>query len=244
MMAASYAAAVPGRTVTEPDVAVVGAGIVGLAVARELLLRRPGARVVVLERGPAVAGGQTGHNSGVVHAGIYYVPGSLKARLCVRGRELLERFCEERGIPLVRAGKLVVAVDRDELGRLDELERRARANGVPALRRLEGEAALREVEPHVRGVAALHSPVTGVVDFRAVALALADDIRARGGEVRLRADVSGAQRRDGRTLVTLRDGAPVAAARAVFCAGAAASRLASAAGAPDDPRIVPFRGRY
>jgi (S)-2-hydroxyglutarate dehydrogenase len=112
------------------------------------------------------------------------------------------------------------------------------------VRRLDGEAALREVEPHVRGVAALHSPVTGVVDFRAVALALADDIRARGGEVRVRADVTGAQRQGARTVVTLRDGDPVAAGRAVFCAGRAASRLASSAGAPDDPRIVPFRGRY
>jgi L-2-hydroxyglutarate oxidase len=242
-MPASYAPAVPGSP-EHPDVAVVGAGIVGLAVARELLRREPGRRVVVLERAAAVGSGQTGHNSGVVHAGIYYAPGSLKARLCVRGRELLEGFCEERAIELRRCGKLVVAVTAGELGRLDELERRASANGVPGLRRLEGEAALREVEPHVRGVAALHSPATGVVDFGAVARALADDVAARGGEVRLGADVDGVERRNGRTVVRVAGGEPVIAGGAVLCAGAAASRLAVAAGADPDPRIVPFRGGY
>src|SRR4051794_6518656 len=243
MMASAYAAPVPGCA-QDADVAVVGAGIVGLAVARELLGRRPGTRVVVLERAGGVAAGQTGANSGVVHAGIYYAPGSLKARLCVRGRELLEDFCAERDVPLRRAGKLVVALAPEELERLDELERRGRANGVPGLRRLEGQQALREVEPHVRGLAALHSPATGVVDFGAVARALAADVVAHRGELRLGAEVTGAVRRGGRTVVALRAGDPVRARRVVFCAGAAASRLAEAVGAAADPRIVPFRGRY
>jgi 2-hydroxyglutarate dehydrogenase len=233
---------VPGSP-HDPDVAVAGGGIVGLAVARELLVRRPGARVVVLERAGAVGTGQTGHNSGVVHAGVYYAPGSLKARLCRRGGELLEAFCAEHGVALTRPGKVVVAVRADELGRLDELERRARANGVPGLRRL-GPHALAEVEPHVRGVAALHSPASGVVDFAAVARALADDVTARGGEVRLGHAVTGVERRDGRTVLGLGAGDAVAARRAVICAGLGASRLAEAAGAGADPRIVPFRGAY
>ena len=149
---------------TEPDLAVVGGGILGLAVACELKRRRPGASVVVLEREDKLAQHQTGHNSGVVHAGIYYAPGSLKARLCVEGARELYAYCEERGIPFERRGKLIVARDDSELSRLDELERRGRENRVPGLRRLDAHG-LREIEPHARGVAALHSPDTGVVDF-------------------------------------------------------------------------------
>src|SRR4051794_13573679 len=166
----------------EPDVVVVGAGIVGLAVARELLARAPGSRVSVLER-EAVAGfHQTGHNSGVVHAGIYYAPGSLKARLCTEGAPELLAYCEERGIPARRDGKLIVALSGDEIPRLDELERRGRANGVPGLTRLRPEE-IAGIEPHVSGVDALHSPATAVVDFRAVAEAFAGDVRRAGGEV-------------------------------------------------------------
>ena len=232
----------PART-TDPDVCVVGAGIVGLAVARELLVRDPSARVVVLERAAAVGTGQTAGNSGVVHAGIYYEPGSLKARLCVRGGALLEGFCAEHGVPFRRCGKLVVAVEPQELPRLDELERRARANGVPGLRRM-GADELRAVEPHVRGHGALHSPATGVADFGAAARALAADVARRGGDVRLGSAVAGAARRGRRTVVRVDGGEDVAARRAVFCAGGAASRLAVAAGADPDPRIVPFRGAY
>ena len=208
------------------DIAVVGGGIVGLAVARELLDRRPGLRVAVAEREAEVGRGQTGANSGVIHAGIYYAPGSLKAQLCVEGARRMYEYCEARGIAHERCGKLIVAVDEDELPRLDELERRARANGVADLRRL-GPEELREVEPHARGVAALHSPHTGIADFAAVARALADDVRDRGG-----------------TVLTGTDGLEARAARKVFCAGRAASRLAVASGLPDDPRIVPFRGAY
>jgi (S)-2-hydroxyglutarate dehydrogenase len=166
----------------ERDIAVVGGGILGLAAARELLLRRPGASVVVLERESELARHQTGHNSGVIHAGIYYEPGSLKARLCVEGARDLYAYCEERGIPFERCGKLIVARDESELSRLDELERRGRANGVPGLRRLDA-SGVREIEPHARGVAALHSPATGLVDFAAVARAFAADVEAAGGRI-------------------------------------------------------------
>src|SRR5437016_6325590 len=141
----------------EFDIAVVGAGLLGLATARELLQRYPGRRLAILEKEAAIASHQSGHNSGVIHAGIYYAPGSLKARLCVEGARLLYEYCEENGVPAERCGKLIVAVDPSELPRLDELERRGRANGVPALRRLAA-GEIPELEPHTRGVAALHSP--------------------------------------------------------------------------------------
>ena len=172
------------------DVAVVGGGIIGLAVARELLARRPGLGVVVLEREPELATHQTGRNSGVVHAGLYYAPGSAKARLCAEGKQLLEAYCLERGIPIQHVGKLVVALDADELPRLAEIERRARANGVPDLEVVDTEG-LRKREPHAAGIRAIWSPRTGIVDFRRVALSYADDVRAAGGEVRTRALVTG-----------------------------------------------------
>ena len=225
------------------DVAVVGAGIVGLATARELLIRRPGLRVVVVDGGDRVGGGQTSHNSGVIHAGVYYAPGSLKARLCVEGARAMYAFCEEHGIDAQRCGKVIVARDASELGRLDDLEARARANGVPGLRRL-GPEELAEVEPHVAGVAALHSPQTGIVDFGAVARRLAEDVAARGGELRLGRAVRGVDDGVGDVLLRHDDGDATAARRALFCVGARASSLAVAAGAPADPRIVPFRGQY
>jgi len=164
------------------DVVVVGAGILGLATARELLRREPGARVLVLEREPFVAAHQTGHNSGVIHAGIYYTPGSLKARLCREGQQALYRYLDEQEIPYERCGKLIVAVDESELAGLDELERRGRANGVAGLRRL-GASELRDVEPYATGVAALHSPSTGIVDYTVVARALAREIASLGAVV-------------------------------------------------------------
>jgi L-2-hydroxyglutarate oxidase len=226
----------------ECDIAVVGGGILGLATARELLGRRPGASVVVLEREPALARHQTGHNSGVVHAGIYYAPGSLKARLCVEGARELYAYCEERGIPFERRGKLIVARDERELSRLDELERRGRANEVPGLRRVDA-AGLREIEPHARGVAALHSPNTGVVDFATVARSFAADVEERGGRVRRGAGVTAIE--PARDRLRLAHGREELVARfAVFCAGVWADELAVRAGADPDPRIVPFRGAY
>ena len=222
------------------DLAIIGAGIVGLATARELLARRPGMRIAVVDRAGEVGTGQTGHNSGVIHAGIYYKPGSLKARLCVEGAARMYAFCEERGIAVERCGKVIVALRESELGRLDELERRGQANGVPGLRRLTAPE-ITELEPHCTGIAGLHSPNTGIVDFAAVARALADDVRQAGGEIVLGRAVTGVARDNGEVRL---DGAEVAARNAVFCAGGQASRLAHAAGASEDPRIVPFRGQY
>jgi (S)-2-hydroxyglutarate dehydrogenase len=222
------------------DLAIVGAGIIGLATARELLARRPGLRLAVVDAAPRIGTGQTGHNSGVVHAGIYYAPGSLKARLCVEGAARLYAFCEEHDIAVERCGKVIVALDQSELPRLDELERRGRANGVPGLRRLSGGEIV-ELEPHCAGIAGLHSPNTGIVDFGAVAERMADDVRAAGGELVFGRAVSGVARRGSEVELL---GAEVGARHAVFCAGAQASRLAVAAGAAEDPRIVPFRGQY
>jgi (S)-2-hydroxyglutarate dehydrogenase len=222
------------------DLAIVGAGILGLATAREMLARRPGLRLAVVDRAGEVGTGQTGHNSGVIHAGIYYKPGSLKARLCVEGAARMYAYCEERGITFDRCGKVIVALDPSELDRLDELERRGRANAVPGLRRLRAEE-ITELEPHCAGIAGLHSPNTGIIDFGAVALALADDVRAAGGEVVLGRAVTAVARDDGEVRL---EGTGIAARHAVFCAGGQASRLAVAAGAPEDPRIVPFRGQY
>jgi (S)-2-hydroxyglutarate dehydrogenase len=220
------------------DVAVVGGGILGLAVARELQRRRPGASVVVLEREPSIAAHQTGHNSGVLHAGIYYAPGSLKARLCVQGRREMLDFCEQHGIAHELCGKVIVATDAGELGRLDELERRGRANGVAGLRRLDADG-IRELEPHARGVAGLHSPATGIADFAAVARALAAEV----GAVHIGCGVEAVRSRE-RTIVLRHARGHLEARQAVFCAGAWSDRLAVGAGADPDPRIVPFRGAY
>src|SRR5260221_3466797 len=159
------------------DVAVVGAGIVGLAVARDVVARRPAAKVIVIDKASAVAQHQTGHNSGVIHAGVYYPPGSLKAQLCVEGAKLMYEFCEQHAIPFDRCGKLIVAVTQDELPRLADLETRARANGVPGLRPVR-PAESTEIEPECRGIAALHSPATGIVDFAAVAQPIEAGLRS------------------------------------------------------------------
>jgi 2-hydroxyglutarate dehydrogenase len=223
---------------------VVGAGIVGLAVAREALARRPGLRVVVLEREATVGAHQTGHNSGVAHSGLYYRPGSLKARLGVRGVAELYAFCAEHGVAHERCGKVVVATRPEELPRLDELERRGRANGVPGLVRLD-PAGIREREPHVRGLDGLWSPNTGIVDFGGVARALADDVRARGGTVHLRCGATGLRRTDHGVRVEHAAGA-TDARRLIACAGAWADALAprERSPGPDDVRVVPFRGAY
>jgi (S)-2-hydroxyglutarate dehydrogenase len=227
------------------DVAVVGGGIVGLATARELQRRDPDARIVVLEREAAVGRHQTGRNSGVAHAGIYYAPGSLKARLCVEGLRELYAFCEEHGIAHERCGKVIVALEPSELGRLDELEARGRANGVSGLRRI-GPGELAEIEPHATGIAALHSPDTGIVDFGAVARTLAAQLEAGGAVVATAAPVTGIARMDGvreATRVTHARG-ELHARRVVTCAGLWSDQVAVAAGADADPRIVPFRGAY
>jgi L-2-hydroxyglutarate oxidase LhgO len=219
-------------------VGVIGAGIVGLAVARRLSGH---ADVTVLDKEDRVAAHQTGHNSGVAHAGLYYPPGSLKATLCRRGRTLLRDYCAERGLPYTECGKVVVARDGAEAERLAEVERRARANGVPDLSRLDARG-LRTVEPHARGVAALHSPRTAIVDFAAVARALAGDLPA--GALRLGFEVAAIRRGARSAVVRSATGAELEFDTVVVCAGLHSDRVSRLAGDSPGPAIVPFRGEY
>lgn len=223
------------------DLVVVGAGIVGLAVAREWMARRPADDVVVLDRESAPARHQTGHNSGVIHGGIYYQPGSLKARLCVEGARLMYEYCGQHDIPHERCGKLIVALNPGELPRLDELEARGIANAVPGLRRLSA-AEIADIEPNAAGIAALHAPNTGIVDYAEVARCLVAELTAGGATVRFGAEVTAVD--DGDPAVVRTTAGPVAARTVIVCAGLWADRLARRSGARADPRIVPFRGAY
>ena len=223
------------------DLVVVGAGIVGLAVAREWNARRPADSIVVLEREHAPAAHQTGNNSGVIHGGIYYQPGSLKARLCVEGARLMYEFCDHNAIPVERCGKLIVALDADELPRLDDLEVRGVANSVPGLRRISG-SEITEIEPNAVGLQALHAPNTGVVDYAAVARALVRELEGNGVTVQFDTRVTGIDGID--TAVVLTPSGPISAKTVIVCAGLWADRLARKVGAQRDPQIVPFRGAY
>jgi L-2-hydroxyglutarate oxidase len=226
------------------DVAIIGGGIVGLATAHLLLEARPGLRVAVLEKEAELATHQSGHNSGVIHAGIYYAPGSLKATLCREGKAKLERFAGDHGIAFRHPGKLVVALNNDEAPRLEALCERAAANGVEGLEIL-GRERIRELEPHVAGARALWSPTTGIIDFREVALAYAEEARARGADIHVdRAVTSIDERGDGVVLGTSRG--ELEAANVIACAGLQADRVSAMTGerGPDVPTIVPFRGDY
>jgi L-2-hydroxyglutarate oxidase LhgO len=233
--------AVPTRRI-----AVIGGGILGVAVARELLERSPDADVTLFEKEDRLAAHQTGRNSGVVHAGLYYEPGSSKAVLCRRGVALLEEFCAQRGIPRIACGKVLVALDEQERARLDNIEKRALANGVPGVR-IIGAQELRELEPHVRGVAALHSPSTSIVDFGEVTRALADDAVAAGAKILLGHEVVGLRTSSTEVTVTTRsasDSASFVFDSIVVCGGLQSDRLAELAGDGPDPVIMPFRGEY
>jgi L-2-hydroxyglutarate oxidase len=223
--------------------AVVGGGIIGTAVARRLLAQQPDAVVTVLEKEDRLAAHQTGRNSGVVHAGLYYEPGSLKATLCRRGVALLREFCAEHGLPYDEVGKVLVALDGAEEQRLGAIAERARANGVPGVRVID-RGELRELEPHVAGIAALHSPTTAIVDYVAVTERLAADARAAGADIRTGFEVAGLRSAGGGVVVTSTAGEEVAVDRVVLCAGLQVDRLARLAGDDDAPRIVPFRGEY
>lgn len=225
------------------DVAVVGAGIVGLAVARALSLRRPGLSIVVIDKESSISQHQTGRNSGVIHSGIYYAPGSLKARLCTQGAAALKQYCAERSIPTNICGKVIVATDASELPRLEELHRRAVANGAVGLE-LIGPDRLREIEPHAAGLRALHVRGTGIVDYGLVARGFADDVVAAGGEILLGYEVEGIVERSGRGVQLVCPAGEVNARNVVFCAGVNADRLGRLGGGADDPRIIPFRGDY
>jgi L-2-hydroxyglutarate oxidase LhgO len=224
-------------------IVVVGGGILGLAAARLLSTTVTDADVVVVEKEAALARHQTGHNSGVVHAGLYYAPGSLKARLCRRGGGLLRSFCAEHQIAYQECGKVVVATSERELEPLRRLAERAAINEVPGLRWLE-PAELSEVEPHARGLAGLHSPQTAIVDFGAVANAFATELRAAGAQVRTATRVTRISHEGRRPRVQLSSGETLDADRVVVCAGLHADRLARASGEAAEPRIVPFRGEY
>jgi L-2-hydroxyglutarate oxidase len=245
------------------DVVVIGGGIVGLATARAVLATQPGAHVVLVEKEPTVARHQTGRNSGVIHSGVYYRPGTAKADLVTRGRRLLERFCDDHGIAHERCGKVIVATSGDELPRLDRLESHARAHGLD-VRRLD-RAGLAEIEPHAAGVAALAIPETGIVDYAEVAAALADELVERGAEIRTSTTVIGLRSpRTGRDLpphrwniapssqegvVVETDGGEIRATGVVNCAGLFSDRVADLdrqdeLDGRDAVRITPFRGEF
>jgi L-2-hydroxyglutarate oxidase len=223
------------------DVAIIGGGIVGLATGLALT-RRPGPALVVLEAEQAVAAHQTGHNSGVIHSGLYYRPGSLKARLCVAGRELLYRFCAEHGIPQERCGKVVVATSEAELPALAELERRGQANGLAGLRRL-GPEEIRDHEPHAAGVAGLLVPETGIVDYKQVARTYAELVTAAGGTVWTGARVTGCRRLPAEIVLSTAAG-DLRCGGLINCAGLQADRVARLCGVEPGLHIVPFRGEY
>jgi (S)-2-hydroxyglutarate dehydrogenase len=224
------------------SVGVVGAGIIGLAVARELTIRFPGIAVTVFEKEGHVAAHQSGHNSGVVHAGVYYPPGSLKASLCRRGAAMTREFCQENGVALRELGKLIVAASEPELAGLAEIEKRATLNQVPGIRRLTG-GQIAEVEPHIHGVAALHSPHTAAADYIAMCEELARAIKSAGGEVLLGTEVTGV--RETASGVEVRAGAaPREFGYLIVCAGLSSDRFARGLGRSGELRIVPFRGEY
>ena len=221
-------------------VGVVGAGLIGLAVARQLALSH--VPVLVFEKEATVAQHQSGHNSGVVHAGIYYLPGSAKATLCRRGAGLLSTYCADRGLPWDARGKLVVARDAAETAKLREIERRAAANGVPGVRWLDA-AEMRELEPDITGQAALLSPATAIVDYPAIARSFADDVAGLGGQVLTGTPVTGVHRRGDDVEVSTPTGTH-RLSRLVICAGLQSDLLAAAAGDEAAPEIIPFRGEY
>ena len=224
------------------DVVIIGGGIIGLSTAMHLLQRHRRLSVCVLEKDGHVAGQQTGHNSGVIHSGIYYRPDSLKARFCVEGRASLVEFCERHDIPYECCGKVIIATREEELPRLDALYERGTANGVEGLEMVDS-ARLREIEPHAMAIRALWAPITAIVDFTAVAEQYARQVRESGGEIELGARVVGIVRRGG--VTHLETAARDYRARFVInCAGLHADRIASMMGARTDVRIIPFRGEY
>lgn len=229
---------------TQPmyDIAVIGAGIVGLATAMDLLQRRPDLKLVVLEKENRVAAHQTGNNSGVIHAGLYYKPGSMKAKMAVEGAQRMVAFCEEHDLPYDLVGKVVVATTEEELPRLEELYRRGTANGVQGLVKISGDE-IKEYEPHTVGLAGLWSPNTGIVDYIAVTEKYAQIVGQAGGELRLNTEVTGIQERTGE-LVIETSGDEVQAKTLVNCGGLQSDLIAEMTGSTHGLRIVPFRGEY
>ena len=224
------------------DLLIIGGGIVGLATALEAVTRFPELRIIVLEKENQVAAHQTGHNSGVIHSGLYYRTGSLKAKNCVAGAASMKRFCRDHGIPFEECGKLVVATSIEEVPRLEQLHQRGIANGVPGLRMLSREE-FREVEPHCDGFCALHVPSTGIVDYTAVSQKYVELIERAGGEIVCRAKVTGL-RRDGDANVVESTAGTFRASYLINCAGLYSDHIAKLAGVELDLQIIPFRGEY
>ncbi len=226
---------------TQTDVAIIGGGIVGLATAYRLLERCPTANVTVLEKEATLAFHQTGRNSGVLHSGIYYKPGSLRATNCREGRQAMREFCQREEIAFDLCGKVIVAVTEDELPKMHDIFARGQANGVRC--ELIGPERLRELEPHAAGIAAIHVPEAGIVDYPGVCVKLAERIRERGGVIILNAHVTGMQRSNGRMIVRNTAG-DVVARCVVTCAGLHCDRVASLSGTKPEAKVVPFRGEY
>ena len=224
------------------EVAVVGGGIVGLATAMELLAERPSTRLVLLEKEPRLAAHQTSHNSGVIHSGIYYRPGSMKARTCVEGGKLLREFCDRHGVPYAICGKVVVAADLSELSQLEQLCQRGMMNGVQGVS-LIGPERLQEIEPHARGVKALHVASAGIVDYASVADAMASVIQRQGGTILTGTRVDRLVRQNSAWVLETTQGA-VQSTFLIICGGLYADRIAEQAGAPPSLKIIPFRGDY
>src|SRR6266699_2438711 len=231
------------------DVAIVGAGLVGLATARELLMRQSKLCVVVLEKEPVVANQQSGHNSGVIHSGIYYTPGSLKARACVAGHRAMQEFCQDQGIPFELCGKVIVALDESELPRLEDLYQRGIANGVQGLAFIEPER-LRELEPYAAGIKAIHSPNTGIIDYVQVAQAYARQVREHGGEIVTGCEVTTLTTWDAQTVLGIRQTGVVTLETEIHtryvitCGGLQSDKLSRMSGKDSQVHIVPFRGDY
>lgn len=223
------------------DVAIIGGGIVGLATADQLTRRDPALRVLVLEKEGAVAQHQTGRNSGVIHSGIYYTPGSLKARTCRDGKQALEALCKTEAIPFDRCGKVIVATDESELPALQRIYENGQANGVDC--EMIGSERLREIEPHARGIRAIHVPETGIVDYTAVSQRLAERMQVRGGQLWLNAAVQDLRPRENSVVVESAAG-EVEAQHVINCAGLYSDRIAELSGADPGVKIVPFRGEY
>jgi L-2-hydroxyglutarate oxidase LhgO len=224
------------------DIAVVGGGIVGLATTRELLLRHPNLRIANVEKEDVWSKHQTGHNSGVIHSGIYYKPGSLKAKLCVEGRRLAWEYCDAKGIDYRDVGKLIVATEESELGRLDDLWTRGHQNGIEGLEMLDA-AQIAEREPYCRGLKAIFSPVTGIVDWGLVSRTYGDDAREMGADMFLGHEVTRIERRGNMTVLKTPKG-EVQANYVVTCGGLYSDKLGRMTGGSVDPKIVPFRGDY
>jgi len=226
----------------EFDLAIIGGGIVGLATALQAGRRVPNLRIAVIEKESAIARHQTGHNSGVIHSGLYYKPGSLKAKNCVAGAVAMVEFCRENSIPYEICGKVVVATDKSELPGLDELLRRGAANGVPGMRKISVEE-LRELEPHCTGIAAFHVPGTGIVNYALVAQKYAELIQAAGGQILTNCAVQGIRQGSPETVIETTLGS-IKARRVINCAGLHSDRIMRLAGEDNGLRIIPFRGEY